>query len=236
MKLKSVLFGEQSQEGFIGEHPIFFDNLVKAQTQCKKFLSEMWKSKQSLVRASNNVSDSYFRKPYSTERNPVDNERFNDDWIEEFRKQNYPKYPSRKKATFAEVMSLNTKKAEMPFAIRQYGSIGYFIIPKDSSKIFQNQKVRDFLGSDINNYIGYHNDRPDSKPIYNALIIHAKSYFRNGKTKLSEMIPDREVVIEHKGYYAFNMNTWEEYATEVLKSNLVEVINPTNLKVINSYL
>ena len=229
MKLKSII-QESKDTLFFTEHPEFFLNLLKAQKECSRFFGLMYKQKKCFIRASNNIADTYFRKPYGTKRKPKDNPKFNDQWIEEYRVKYYSQLASRQKGSFAEVSDMSKRKIQRPYSILQYGTVVYFVIPKNGAKTFQNPRIKDFIGSTVNNLINDYKHDKENQRTKDLLKKSAEQYFQYGVVQLSKMVPEREVVIESKGYYAFNSNTWTQYCLEILEDNMFEMMSPQHMK------
>ena len=156
----------------------------------------------ALIRGTYNQELFYYRSPGQKERKPRDSESDVDNFFEDYRKKNYPKIASRKKAVFAFI----NFDAE-------YGNRNMLIFPKNGSKYFQSFESHDFFKSEA--YFAAEAIIKGKEEFYRKAGFYKgnkgpqevlSDYFENGTTAPEKMKDDfREVIIEHKGYWAFEL-------------------------------
>jgi len=237
MRLSTALIESNDPTYFYSEHPEFFMSLIKASKECSKAIGEMYKNKKVLIRATNTIKDVYFVSSPTEKRKPRDNSPKVDEALEKYRAAKYPTHPSRQKASFAVLSNLNKKQIDIPYPIKLYGTQFFYILPKNGYNAWQSPTTMDLLGSELVTYVNYYLtagfDDPETKEKLQKLL---DDYYKKGVNKLGKMVELNEIIIEHKGYYAFNVNTWHEYAIEQLNKNMIDVLSPPNLKQIRDSL
>ena len=193
----------------------FFQNILKASLQCKKVIDLMNKKGVLFLRKSSNSDTSYFRSAAIKVRSSVDTPMRIDKYVEKFRRMHFSSIPSRQKSVFCYLT-----KGEFPYETEGigFGPNQFVILPKDGSSYFQSLDVEDFYDSypygKVNHFVfwdalQYLNLEPKEiceKKADGAL----EDYFREGITILLQLKPgNHEVIIEHKGYYAFSKSVYE---------------------------
>lgn len=229
-------------EVFFYKHLDFFKNIKTATNKCKTIIQAMDKKNIALVRGAKGKKGTYFKSKTATKRKPVDTSPEVDEFIEEFRKKNFPRIPSRQSSVFCFPVLGGKKFIGSSYTASRYG-MEFVVLPVDGSKYFQSNTIDDLYGADlyihIRTLISYMS-KPTTNTPYNVVkkkreLVDSElnNYFKDYVGDPSQFRANSgEVVIEHKGYYAFERDVWIEWV------DLIEdgMFSQESLNVIKEYL
>ena len=212
---------------FIKKNSVFFKNILKALHQCQKIIRST--ESVGLLRGVKSQESSYFRTKPKTLRNPVDVVPAVDRYIEDFRRSHFSHIPSRQRSVFCYwIMTQDEDRYEN---VGSYGT-PFVIVPKDGAVYFQTKEERNGDLYDSNLYTKIKellSESPPDSPRFKAekkkVDNLLNGYFKNSVSQFAQFRiapPYIEVVIEHKGYYAFNRSIygkWESLIDDFMFSD-----------------
>ena len=222
---------DEGLEKFVEKNTDFFKNLVQASKT--NFAKDMISSGDAFVRGTNDhIGSTYIGKVHKERRKPVDTADFIDDFIENYRKKHFPDVPSRQTSTFGVKVSISGGKGSWA---RSYGR-PFIAIFKNGYKCFQSATTKDLYvisGDTLHALLKQSIDKPEKKEsAYKEIEKILDKHFDGGYTDFTDMKNDgkTEVIFEHKGYWAFQINPWILTSKYLNTKKEADILKPENIK------
>jgi len=212
---KILKVNAMNPDEFIEAHRNYFSALIEARKRCGDIVGKMNRSvSPAKMLVSGRKKDiEWFRKSTaSLERSPVDTEKEVDVFMEKVRKEEYPQRPSRQKAVFCyvgEIWPGSSYHISNLEEILYYGK-PYVILPYNGSTYFQSNLAHDFQLS--RSYI-YTKEALHDGNMEKAKKL-AREYFSDSRNDFEKMREHFEIIVEHRGYYAFSILQWRLFLTK----------------------